>query len=237
MTAKKTIVAALAILISSFTAVPARAEWAAVMGTGKKDLTFRARRTSDPGWDSIVLTTTFTYGLGEQTDVWAALPFLVDSHPGDDQGLQDISLGMKWNFARSGDWKFSLSPYVTLPTGDTGLTSDTTNVGCNSIASWWKDNRGISLNLDLFTLRWAGTPDDTGYLASLQGEWDFEGKCNWGLLGAVYCQDRGGGTESYAQVGLGWLVAAPLWTELVYRAGLNDVAADSAVTLKVSLTI
>ena len=105
-------------------------------------------------------------GLTRDLEFRLELPdyFNIDDGPGDDDGITDMSLGVKWQFLQQDGVipDTGVIPYITLPTGEEPFTDDDVQVGA-VLAAGWQLNSELSLtaNIGLQTIERDSDDSDT----------------------------------------------------------------------------
>jgi hypothetical protein len=72
---------------------------------------------------TIQIASTFTYGLIDNLDLIAGIPYLFNNTEADgettkEKGISDVSFETKWRFYEISDFSFAVKPGISFPTGD-----------------------------------------------------------------------------------------------------------------------
>lgn len=124
---------------SSHAGHPLLTEDSATQGASAQQLEFNTDRIGADGANQRVGAFTYTYGVRNELDIFANVPFTF-SRP---DGLNDISLGVKWLLHDDGTVGIALKPELRIPSGDdskglgNGRTGTTlTLIGSYKAAPW-----------------------------------------------------------------------------------------------------
>ncbi len=205
--------------------------------------------TKETAWSPSV---TFTYGLAENIDIVAGIPWTSQKVETDgstifnENGIGDISLQIKWRFLELQDSKlsFALKPGITLPTGNEskGFGNGKVSEGLMLIATRSAESGAIHINLGYTHNEYNLDSDEFGsnkdiWHASVAGELKLNEK-----LRAVADIGVDTNQEKYTDIHpvyiLGGLIYSPsekIDLDFGIKGGLND--AEPATTFLAGITL
>ncbi|MFP5213886.1 MAG: transporter [Acidobacteriota bacterium] len=243
----------IAFSLEAFAAHPLITDDAGTVGKGHFQMELNSSATFDEETEDgkgvkeseVELETVFTYGLTDEIDLVATLPYAwswekEDGVTSDENGIADASLEMKWRFFEADDFSLAVKPGISLPTGDKGKGLGTGEVGYSAffIASQAMDPWAFHLNLGY--MRNENDFDERRDLwhVSLATEWNVAERLTLvGNVGAEANPDRADDTPPvFALAGFIYSVAEHVDVNAGFKAGLTRPEADFAVLTGVTFT-
>ncbi len=218
-------------------------------GFSSNSETDEGRRIKEREYEGAV---TISYGLSEEIDIVAGLPYLWNQVKenqlvtADESGIGDISLELKWRFfdlEKSG-FSLALKPGITLPTGDADKGLGTGRVTGGAVLIATKEFGPLTLHANAGYHRNAYELDEDAaacnkdiWNASLAGEYALSKQLRAVAdIGLETAEEKGSRTHpAFLIGGLIYSVTEDFDFDLGIKSGLNDAEPDTAMLLGVAV--
>lgn len=181
----------------------------------------------------------FTYGLSENVDVVAGLPYVWSKAEENgetvfrDNGFSDVSLEAKWRFFEKNGFGLALKPGITLPTGDheKGFGTGRVTYGLTFIAS--KELEPFAFHLNAGYARNENKADEREDLWSASLAATYEVVKGLNIVGDIGFARNADPTvqtaPAFALVGFNYAVNDHVMFDAGFKVGLNKQQVDHSI--------